>query len=1121
MSDNSSLTCLENDPSISEMLPLIRESIDDRTNHVSVITEQYVCCFKLVGKKSVPPKYFEKDSEEELLKFAEQFNAGRISLENIRSVCITAPLQGESEKDYGGWYSIHFAPNEKDGITMSLAQEDAVLPLQAIKALAVDHHWQIEHKTEKVEPVIPKRNKPSSLKSIGLSIALCVIVLFLWPLYAGICINITSIAFRTSFSSGLAASILSVLLCACMVGLTYWTWEKRRSAGSTDAESNDPPNSSRKASRLGGHKPMHSYVLHWILKLCALLLFWSFYQLKLPESIAKNYWISLLISAAEYSAVASLLYWSVRLAVRSSPNKMTPNTTAMGLYLRSFHRDQQGSFNNLGVINALFGLNPNVGGINQPFTFYRLLYMGNPLTIFRLLLFKPRETAEEQLLGGLSRTMPVVAIGKPGDRLPTLGAQRSYVSDDEWQEAVLHALAKASLVIIQPGISKHIFWEIDRSLELVAKERILFWLSGLEQRQSRYDNLRIHLERKTGLKFPRHLGNHPFLAITEGKPCMLPIIESNAFTWPLKGSRVDFRRTLAPVLQNQNSQPVKPAPPPHFLSSTIRKITTFFAFCFWQLMGPLFCYCFMAIVGVSQELWTAWTLRRGFENPSSHETVINTTWNSQIQWSWPSGWVRSPAYDGDENRAHKEIELYGWSYGSGAFMLLTVLQTNPGLASLYERAPDDFLRINMNELTEKHGFKLGPVKLLDVNGRKWAQAEFTAREFDATWIPETAWLRIFTSGAKGVIRSTLGPEGSTTVWAFSPPTNALIARDPLFRLLDSISISVLNSPDADELTSKIPTVSMLRSWEKAEHANHRFDTLPELELTLPKFWNRENETTFTLDKTAVLNWSFRPAEITDAALKEAAERDIRRFELEKKVNCKILNWSSTSAGGLLECESKNARLLQRTWAGPMGVVSTRVWCAKEAYSMIGNVMRGAVNALGMAQNDAEEVAVSKRISALPRNTEVAGLKTNYVLHLPAGWTVSESSPNLDRFIVIEEPMEGSISVVVEDVSDPSLLSRDRWQIIADNLVKKIGATEGIASLQLRETTLFDEAPGHSSFRMRLFLRFSSGGIYQDTIYGVACAKKVYTVSCISSLKNPEAHDKIFDTIIREASWMDK
>jgi hypothetical protein len=69
-------------------------------------------------------------------------------------------------------------------------------------------------------------------------------------------------------------------------------------------------------------------------------------------------------------------------------------------------------------------------------------------------------TEEEQMIAVLGEPGPVVAIGEPGERLPQLGASRTYVIHESWQDAVRVQIEKARLVVLAPGTSPGVMWEL-------------------------------------------------------------------------------------------------------------------------------------------------------------------------------------------------------------------------------------------------------------------------------------------------------------------------------------------------------------------------------------------------------------------------------------------------------------------------------------------------------------------------------------------------------------------------------------------------------------------------------------------------------------------------------------
>jgi hypothetical protein len=81
---------------------------------------------------------------------------------------------------------------------------------------------------------------------------------------------------------------------------------------------------------------------------------------------------------------------------------------------------------------------------------------------------------EDNLCKALRRVGPVIAIGRPGERLPEVGAARLYVSDRTWQAAVRFFLEQAQVVVIIVGRSSGVRWEIQTALELFRPEGLLF-----------------------------------------------------------------------------------------------------------------------------------------------------------------------------------------------------------------------------------------------------------------------------------------------------------------------------------------------------------------------------------------------------------------------------------------------------------------------------------------------------------------------------------------------------------------------------------------------------------------------------------------------------------------------
>ena len=73
-------------------------------------------------------------------------------------------------------------------------------------------------------------------------------------------------------------------------------------------------------------------------------------------------------------------------------------------------------------------------------------------------------TEEEQVSRGLAPFGRMAALGKPSERLPRSGAERSYVPDEQWQSEVLAALASADLALLMVGPGESSRWEVEQAV---------------------------------------------------------------------------------------------------------------------------------------------------------------------------------------------------------------------------------------------------------------------------------------------------------------------------------------------------------------------------------------------------------------------------------------------------------------------------------------------------------------------------------------------------------------------------------------------------------------------------------------------------------------------------------
>ncbi len=163
---------------------------------------------------------------------------------------------------------------------------------------------------------------------------------------------------------------------------------------------------------------------------------------------------------------------------------------------------------------------------------------------------------ESRLAAALRTLGPVIALGRPGEPEPELGAARLYVEDADWQDAVQYFMDRAAAVVAIVGESQGLWWEIEVAIQRVRSERLLlffpfpapakvlgsFWRSALLQnplwgkwlrrkavpgmeadRQERYEQFRARFSNSLKYPLPDRLGRSRFVHFDRaGGPQLLP-----------------------------------------------------------------------------------------------------------------------------------------------------------------------------------------------------------------------------------------------------------------------------------------------------------------------------------------------------------------------------------------------------------------------------------------------------------------------------------------------------------------------------------------------------------------------------------------------------------------------
>lgn len=111
------------------------------------------------------------------------------------------------------------------------------------------------------------------------------------------------------------------------------------------------------------------------------------------------------------------------------------------------------------------------------------------------LMYAVAISAEQELALIMNRVGPVIAIGKPGEPVPELGAARLYARDDEWRKKITDLMKRARLVVVRAGATANLQWEIDQAVELLPLRQLILVAFGQGEEMEAFDE---EIERRFG-----------------------------------------------------------------------------------------------------------------------------------------------------------------------------------------------------------------------------------------------------------------------------------------------------------------------------------------------------------------------------------------------------------------------------------------------------------------------------------------------------------------------------------------------------------------------------------------------------------------------------------------------
>jgi hypothetical protein len=129
----------------------------------------------------------------------------------------------------------------------------------------------------------------------------------------------------------------------------------------------------------------------------------------------------------------------------------------------------------------------------------------------------PVANPEQRLTAALAKVGPVIAIGRPGEKIRALGAARFYVSEDLWHEKVADVVKVSQLVLWATGVTDGLKWEISHLIEKLPPEKLVLWAHphllrlSVAEREAEWTRFRESLGTIFPKPLPAVLGNARFV----------------------------------------------------------------------------------------------------------------------------------------------------------------------------------------------------------------------------------------------------------------------------------------------------------------------------------------------------------------------------------------------------------------------------------------------------------------------------------------------------------------------------------------------------------------------------------------------------------------------------------
>lgn len=362
---------------------------------------------------------------------------------------------------------------------------------------------------------------------------------------------------------------VKLLETVALVAAVFWVvWPRKKWLVAGSATTGKKVGPVRPKMARVGKSPTRSVTAGWLLKLAGFaywLLFAEWLSVSASTVLEKmhlgnNMQAQVLVSFLVHAPVVALIWYGYRLSQRRYEPKSQTDTRRPIVFLRPFEDDNHTTLQPAGWVAALTGVRSSLGGMmgaqgqmDGRIQKSDVLVNSQPVRLFRMLCNIGCDTSEEALVRYFDSVGPMIAIGRPAETLATPGAARMYLPDSDWQQAVHEELVRAQFIVLQPGTSEGVVWELQHLKEHCEPHRVLVCLVSFWRHPDSFEKVCRIFRNTLGCELPKVVPflDWPAFVYFDGdwQPRLQPLSYRCPLLWPLVGDATDLNYTLQPFLQ--------------------------------------------------------------------------------------------------------------------------------------------------------------------------------------------------------------------------------------------------------------------------------------------------------------------------------------------------------------------------------------------------------------------------------------------------------------------------------------------------------------------------------------------------------------------------------------------